>query len=507
MAQKILDGLQSKNQYQYSKDIVVDTASGRTSKIFFNTYQVYNQSVSGSGSIDQGTLQTFQLVNRGGTWYKGAQLKEDGKWYALSEKESGIYVAPSDITKPGTFKPIPNATDELVLGSGVIRDLNEPGRDSLRYQAINNAKFQLKKAGNLSNEQVDREFDISNNIAPPGSPGTDSLLGPAVKPDDKTRLTSSETDQITGTDSAGGSQTDAPQTLTSSELQELPNIDIKSKPIKTDYGNMRYPNNMSDMDCVVFTARKYGARGFNENLTGFEDIKKRRIGEVLGTAALSIQPSLRDTNTVKWSGLEMSVFDTALADLSLSTATGGVSGARGFIDRAMGTIQGEGENLKNAILTKIAEGAASTQGLLPRLTGAIFNPNLELLFQGPELRTFNFNFNLSPREGTEASQVKKIINFFKRNMSVQRSDTALFLKAPNVFDIEYKFSGDKQIHPSLNKIKTCALVSCSVDYTPSNSYMTFDDGLGTPIQYTLSMTFQELEPVFEDEYEGHDIGY
>jgi hypothetical protein len=501
MAQKILDGLQSKNQYQYTKDILVNSATGEREKIFFNTYQIYNRSVDQSGVIDQGTVQTFQLVNKGGTWYKGAQLKEDGKWYALSEKESGIYVFPSDTTKPGTFKPIPNATDNLVLGSSVIRDLNEPGRDSLRYQAINNAKFQLKKAGGLTNEQVDREFDISNNIAPPGKPGTPGLFGPAVKPDDKTELTTIETGETQLT-------SDTPQTLTSSELQELPNIEIKSRgTVKSNYGNMRYPNDMSDMDCVVFTARKYGARGFNENLTGFEDIKKRRIGEVLGTAALSIQPSLRDTNTVKWSGLEMSVFDTALADLSLSTATGGASGARGFIDRAMGTIQGEGENLKNAILTKIAESAASTQGLLPRLTGAIFNPNLELLFQGPELRTFNFNFNLSPRESVEASQVKKIINFFKRNMSVQRSDTALFLKAPNVFDIEYKFSGDKQIHPSLNKIKTCALVSCSVDYTPSNSYMTFDDGLGTPVQYTLSMTFQELEPVFEDEYEGHDIGY
>jgi len=47
----------------------------------------------------------------------------------------------------------------------------------------------------------------------------------------------------------------------------------------------------------------------------------------------------------------------------------------------------------------------------------------------------------------------------------------------------------------------------ALDYTPSNSYMTFEDGLGTPVQYTLSMTFQELEPVFEDEYTGHDIGY
>lgn len=302
-----------------------------------------------------------------------------------------------------------------------------------------------------------------------------------------------------------GGNTSEP-TYKNEEFQALVNEGITGVGIKENYGNLRYPEKMTDMDCVVFTARQYSTRGFNAKNTGFANIETR-IGKTLGTAALSIQPSLRDTNTVKWSGLEMSIFDQAFADLSLSTMSGGGEGARAFIDRALNTVNTEGENFKNSILTKLAESAVGTQGLLSRLTGAVFNPNLELLFQGPDLRTFNFNFNLSPRNETEAAQVKAIINFFKRNMAVQRTPAELFLKAPNVFEIKYTFAGRKDLHPSLNRIKFCALTSCSVDYTPSNSYMTFNDGLGTPVQYNLSMTFQELEPVFEDEYEGHNIGY
>lgn len=290
------------------------------------------------------------------------------------------------------------------------------------------------------------------------------------------------------------------------ELQALINDGIEGLKIKEDYGDMRYPLDMRNMDCVVFTAKRYGVRGFNEKNVGFEKIEKRRIGKTLGTAVLSIQPSLRDTNTVKWSGLEMSMFDQALSDLSLSTMSSEREGVKGFINKAMNTVNSEGDNLKTAVLAKLAQEAVGTKGLLSRLTGAVFNPNLELLFQGPELRTFNFNFNLSPRRELESTQIKRIINFFKRNMAVQRTPSELFLKAPNVFDIEYKLNG-KELHPSLNKIKYCALTSCSVDYTPSNSYMTFNDGLGTPVQYTLSLTFQELEPVFEDEYDGHAIGY
>ena len=45
-------------------------------------------------------------------------------------------------------------------------------------------------------------------------------------------------------------------------------------------------------------------------------------------------------------------------------------------------------------------------------------------------------------------------------------------------------------HPGLNKIKTCALKSCNVDYNPDNTFMTFEDG--TMTAYRITMQFQEL---------------
>ena len=35
-------------------------------------------------------------------------------------------------------------------------------------------------------------------------------------------------------------------------------------------------------------------------------------------------------------------------------------------------------------------------------TGQVINPNLELLFSGPNLRSFTFNFTLTPRDAEEA---------------------------------------------------------------------------------------------------------
>ena len=46
------------------------------------------------------------------------------------------------------------------------------------------------------------------------------------------------------------------------------------------------------------------------------------------------------------------------------------------------------------------------------------------------------------------------------------------------------------------------MTSFQTDYTPNGNYSTFRDG--TMTQYKISMTFQELDPVFNDDYDALD---
>ena len=82
-----------------------------------------------------------------------------------------------------------------------------------------------------------------------------------------------------------------------------------------------------------------------------------------------------------------------------------------------------------------------------------------------------------------------------RKMSPKRKGK-IFLESPNVFKLKYIFKSGGQ-HPFLNKIKLCALTSFNVQYTPDGSYMTYDDGSMT--SYNVSMSFGELNPIYEDE--------
>ena len=46
--------------------------------------------------------------------------------------------------------------------------------------------------------------------------------------------------------------------------------------------------------------------------------------------------------------------------------------------------------------------------------------------------------------------------------------------------------------------KECALSACGVEYAPDGNYATYDDGV--MIAYQVTMAFQELTPIYNDDY-------
>ena len=133
---------------------------------------------------------------------------------------------------------------------------------------------------------------------------------------------------------------------------------------------------------------------------------------------------------------------------------------------------------------------------------------MELLFKGPTLRPFSFKFQLAPRGQTEADNIIQIIRFFKQGGAPIRSKSNLFLKSPHVFRITYIHRGEQgELHKKLNAFKTCALQGFGVNYTPTGNYATYQDG--TMVAYDISMSFTEITPVFNDDYDLDDsfIGF
>lgn len=287
-------------------------------------------------------------------------------------------------------------------------------------------------------------------------------------------------------------------------FDDLENLDVGGADTffqDENYSGLRYPNDidLDTQDCISITILSYGKKTFSlkGGNVGFSD----RNFEIGNTIILPIQAGIKDQNMVKWSGQEMNPLQTAAAGTADKASDGDVGGAAGAVGDAL-----KAQGVSQAIITSLIEKASGAQGLLSRLTGSIANPNLELLFQGPELRPFSLSFFMSPRDEAEATTVRKIIRALKQAMAVKKGSNGIFLKAPDIFRVKYMQAGGIE-HGAINRFKECALLQMSVDYTPGGTYSTFNDGKKTMTAYRVDLSFQELEPVFADEYkEGYPTG-
>ena len=156
------------------------------------------------------------------------------------------------------------------------------------------------------------------------------------------------------------------------------------------------------------------------------------------------------------------------------------------------------------------------RSIISRSTGQVLNSNLELLFQGVNLRTFPFSVTFSPRSPGESGSVRDIIRSLKQSMSAKAGGTKTFngasasglmIKAPDVFILEYRSGGRR--HPFLNNFKTCALTSINVNYTNAGTYATYNDS--TPVNIRMDMVFKELNPIYAEDYDtpsgSSGVGY
>ncbi len=231
--------------------------------------------------------------------------------------------------------------------------------------------------------------------------------------------------------------------------------------------------------------------------------------------------SLSDTTAVSWNSDTLSEINMIAGQIAYNRITTSDNPASAVLDAAMDVMKTgsellKNENVKKQLMAYFAGQAASAPNFVQRATGKIINNNMELLFNGPTLRSFNFSFKLRPRSESESVLCRNIIKSLKRDSAPKTTATNLFLDTPNIFLIEYMYQAQQGItptytqHPFLNKIKPCALTSINVNYTPDGSYMTYETN-GSMIGYDLNLTFQEIEPVYrsdqEAEYTQDNMGF
>ena len=316
-----------------------------------------------------------------------------------------------------------------------------------------------------------------------------------------------------------------PIDMMTSQQDHLTISQFRYKPSKSDaiFGGSNAVRKIltNDVNADGSIKRRAGLQ-FGSNL----DLEKR-----IGTVSLPMPNSINDSNNVSWGSDEMGNIAAALtadtmAKLGPKLAT---AGAAGLIEMLTGVGGGNAASIAlqaqniatlvgNGLISKELAGVlggdftskilkkqgveVSPESILARGAGIVPNSNMELLFNAPTLRAFNFSYRLSPRSSDEAIIVRRIIRFFKQGMAAKKlsgkaGEASFFLGTPNVFKLEYR-SGTNSID-AVNKIKTCALTSFSCNYTPDGLWAAYEKG--QPVSTVFTMSFNELEPIYDTDYQ------
>ena len=293
--------------------------------------------------------------------------------------------------------------------------------------------------------------------------------------------------------------------------------------------NLRYPDAeiYEDTDYLQIKIKAYKTvrEVGGDTIVGEPGSRRNNTEKSLGTILLPVPPSVQDRNAVNYQGSNMNAITAAaVTGVTGVMEAGATLGSapietmkkigKQVLSAAENTFEsaGGGATITDLITKSLASQAVGIFGgnvtvdqLLARNDGVIFNPNMELLFNGPSLRQFAFTFKMTPRSGKEGEQIKQIIRTFKLNMAPQVTTEGsgnLFLKTPNIFELSFMQGRSK--HKFLNKFKQCFLSNVSVNYTGEGTHATYGDG--TPISLVMTLQFQEIEPIYDIDYLDTDEG-
>lgn len=281
---------------------------------------------------------------------------------------------------------------------------------------------------------------------------------------------------------------------------------------------LRYPMDLADRssDWVKFDFYKYqSAFGSSDNSSSYvEEYNKIEYSKADATKYPSIAMYMPEDISANyagtWGGREFHPIAAGLMRgsseiMKAQNAVDVANKAGGAINKMMGSIYNSREGIApylgaEGISTAINRfgfgGGVTANDVLASSQGRILNPNTEVLYQGPQLRSFGLTFKLTARNEKESDIIYDICRTFKRAALPSGQDDARnLISLPHIVEVSFMHKNDKS--KWVSQFKKCAIGSVDVNYTPDGTWSTFRTGAPTAVVLTLQ--FQELKLIYADD--------
>ena len=304
-----------------------------------------------------------------------------------------------------------------------------------------------------------------------------------------------------------------------------------------DGSTKRWPNDQiqKETDYVFFQFGKYipplsqdalndsgndKKRGYNQSIT------RMKVDKDLPSIMLPIPQDLSNTLAAGWQGKAF----TGMGRSAIAAMAGGSMDALGQkISDYTGNLRAIQDSLTSSVLNLVpgVGGNLDANDISGATRGVVLNPNAELLYDSPELREIGMSFKMVPRNNEEAQIIRAICQAFRKaalptwgggdgplqGLRQLNKDGTIgkafassfpeakttsgenFIRVPRL--CKFTFMQGNKPHEYLTQFKPCAMSGVTVNFTPDNTYATYDDG--SPVATELRINFQETKIIFAGE--------
>ena len=269
----------------------------------------------------------------------------------------------------------------------------------------------------------------------------------------------------------------------------------------------------------------------NSKRHGYDaSIARMKVDEAFNSIMLPIPQDLSNTLAAGWQGKAF----TGMGRAAIAAVAGGNNA---FALQKAGDFSGNIKAIQDSLTTNVLNlvpgvgGALDVNDISGSARGVILNPNAELLYDSPELREIGMSFKMVPKNAEEAYTIRRICQTFRKaalpvwgadgditmNNKVryetgknsksqgatgEGGETRIagenFIRVPHL--CKFTFMKGSKPHGWISQFKPCAISNIVVNYTPDNTYATYNNG--SPVATEIRLNFQETKLIFRDDVDS-----
>lgn len=297
-------------------------------------------------------------------------------------------------------------------------------------------------------------------------------------------------------------------------------IPLVPQPFNTSSTSLRYPHSIpvqATTDYVSFKFYDYkppfqaidkssgdftvgqSYRAYNASISG-DNLKE---AEGYKPVFLYMPQDIQGQYGANWGGASFGAMFQQMARTLGRSGMPNMNSLKNTIDTITGGMKTAGYKAAVDAMNKGLGSSVSLSQLMSGVSGTIVNPNVEMMYEAPELRGFQLRFKMQARDLGESKAIRGICTQFKRALHASFGGntigtavtTGQMITVPKI--VQVSFMTGSNLNAYVPQYKPCALTQVDVNYTPDGAWATLPDG--SPVATELALTFKETKLIYSQE--------